>query len=385
MHMWSCAFQTKRNWAVHEDIHTKKHNQLVSEKAVQLVEITANVRLTEYRRARCGYVLPWQRDEGMLDCPAKLEVEPVRTGTRRGMTEEEIAQQVALITRYPIGDSAPHSADAVFGRRACIFRPYPREDDSDEEPIPEAANDPALRIPREIDETHDDPNDEETRTHTAQRVADLADREMLGGDKDFWRPFGEVATTGDMRDHRVRGSHAGMIQTEARMTTPAPTRRVHAATSSSESCTTIARGEGTINNTCGGGGGSSGGGCSSSSNSNSGGGGGSSGEVDNSGGRGGGASAAAVEEEVAAAEEEIAAAAQMSDVAMQREQVNRAPIFQAQMQRDGEDDAEGGATVKERLMQQFMTEELDPVAARITPGVARGLGMSDSEMGTHFD
>ncbi|GBG77892.1 hypothetical protein CBR_g25824 [Chara braunii] len=83
----------ERNWAVHEGIHTKKRNQLAFEKVVQLVEITANVRLSEYRRAGCGYVLPWQRDEGVLDCQAGLELEPVRTGTRRGMTPEEIAVQ----------------------------------------------------------------------------------------------------------------------------------------------------------------------------------------------------------------------------------------------------------------------------------------------------
>ncbi|GBG64987.1 hypothetical protein CBR_g48736 [Chara braunii] len=107
MHMWSCVSPAERNWAVHEGIHTKKRNQLAFEKVVQLVEITANVRLSEYRRAGCGYVLPWQRDEGMLDCQAGLELEPVRTGTRRGMTPEEIARQVALITRDPIGAIPP--------------------------------------------------------------------------------------------------------------------------------------------------------------------------------------------------------------------------------------------------------------------------------------
>ncbi|GBG61160.1 hypothetical protein CBR_g19235 [Chara braunii] len=210
MHMWSCASPAERNRAVHEGIHTKKCNQLAFEEIVQLVEITANVRLTEYRRAGCGYVLPWQRDEGMLDCQAGLELEPVRTGTRRGKTNEEIARQVALITRDPIAASAPPSVDAVFDRRACIFRPYPREDDTDEEPIPEAADDPTLRIPREIDETHEDPNSEETRAQTARRAADRAEREMLGGDEDFWGPFGEVASTGGP---------------EAQATTPTPTRR----------------------------------------------------------------------------------------------------------------------------------------------------------------
>ncbi|GBG61097.1 hypothetical protein CBR_g19174 [Chara braunii] len=209
MHMSSCASPAERNWAVHEGIHTKKRNQLAFDKVVQLVEITANVLLSEYRRAGCGYVLPWQRDEGMLDCQAGLELEPVRTGTRRRMTPEEIARQVALITQDPIRVSAPSIVEAVFGRRASIFRPYPREDDSDEEPVPEAADHPALRIPREIDETHLDP-EEDTRAHSARRDADKAEREMMGGEEELWGPFGEVASTGG---------------TGARATSPAPTRQ----------------------------------------------------------------------------------------------------------------------------------------------------------------
>ncbi|GBG72479.1 hypothetical protein CBR_g12054 [Chara braunii] len=155
----------ERNWAVHEGIHTKKRNQLAFEKVVQLVEITANVQLSEYRRA--GLHLS------------------------------------------PVGDSAPPAAEAVFGRRASIFCPYPREDDSDEEPIPEAAYHPALRIPREIDEMHLDP-EEDTRAHTARRAADRVEREMMGGEEELWGPFGEVASTG--------GSGA-------RATSPAPTRQ----------------------------------------------------------------------------------------------------------------------------------------------------------------
>ncbi|GBG73070.1 hypothetical protein CBR_g12786 [Chara braunii] len=149
-----------------------------------------------------------ERDEGMLDCQAGLELEPVRTGTRRGMTPEEIARQVALITWDPIGVSAPPAAEAVFGRRASIFCPYPREDDSDEEPVPESADHPALRIPREIDETHLD-LEEDTRAHTARRAADRAEREMMGGEE-LWGPFGEVASMGG---------------TGARATSPAPTRQ----------------------------------------------------------------------------------------------------------------------------------------------------------------
>ncbi|GBG63513.1 hypothetical protein CBR_g38581 [Chara braunii] len=91
MHMWSCASPAERNWAVHEGIHTKKRNQLAFEKVVQLVEITANVWLTEYRRAGCGYVLPWQRDEGMLDCEAGLEVEPEEGAPSAAAVEGQVA------------------------------------------------------------------------------------------------------------------------------------------------------------------------------------------------------------------------------------------------------------------------------------------------------
>ncbi|GBG67755.1 hypothetical protein CBR_g881 [Chara braunii] len=224
VHMWSCASPAKRNWAIHEGIHTKKRNQLTFKKVVQLVEISANVRLNDYRRAGCSYVLPWQRDEGMLDCQAGLEVESVHTGTRRGMTQEEIAQQVTLITCDPIGTFAPPSADAVFDRRACIFRPYPRDDDSDEEPAPEAADDPALPIPPEIDETHEDADDMETRTYTACRAVDRAEREMTGRDEDCWGPFGEVVYTESSMPTPPVPSHAP----------PSPVSPLQSATAAAE-------------------------------------------------------------------------------------------------------------------------------------------------------
>ncbi|GBG71288.1 hypothetical protein CBR_g8709 [Chara braunii] len=147
MHMWSCASPAERNWAVHKGIHTKKCNQLAFEKVVHLVEIIANVRLMEYRCAGCGYVLPWQRDEGMLNAQAGLEVDPVRSGTRSGIAEEEIEEQAALISCDPIGSSAPPSVESVFGARATIFRPYPREDEFGDKKKTEAADDPALPIP----------------------------------------------------------------------------------------------------------------------------------------------------------------------------------------------------------------------------------------------
>ncbi|GBG83980.1 hypothetical protein CBR_g37852 [Chara braunii] len=128
MPMWSCASPAERNWApwvVYVGIHMKKRNQLAFEKVVHLVDITANVRLMEYRRAGCGYVLPWQRDEGMLDAQAGLDLAPVRSGTRNGMTEDEIEEQAALVTHDPIGSSAPPPVESVFNACVAIFRPYP--------------------------------------------------------------------------------------------------------------------------------------------------------------------------------------------------------------------------------------------------------------------
>ncbi|GBG89975.1 hypothetical protein CBR_g50065 [Chara braunii] len=420
MHMWSCASRVERNRAVHEGIHTKKRNQLAFEKVMQLVEITANVRLTEYRRDGCGYVLPWQRNEGMLDCQAGLELEPVRTGTRRGMTNEEIARRVALITRDPIGASAPPTTDAVFDRRACIFRPYARDDDSDEEPIPEEADDPALRIPREINEMHEDPGSEDTRTQTARRAADRAESDMLGGDEDFWGPFGQVASTDDP---------------EAQATTPTPTRRdssmppppppspaprlpVSPLQPDREELGSSLPQRGLLHR----GGavrqlrlrspslriGQEEGGPSAAAVESSmapaavsdatiaaaveeiaaaaaasvleemaasvlaedppaaGGGAAVEGQVAAAGGAGGGA--VAVEVEVAAAledEDAPSAAAVEEEIAAH-----------AKVQRGGDDEC---------LMQQFLTKELGPAIAGMTPGVERGLGISDSEMGTHLD
>ncbi|GBG89888.1 hypothetical protein CBR_g49737 [Chara braunii] len=189
MHMWSCASPAERNWAVHEGIHTKKRNQLALEKVVHLVEITANVRLMEYRRAGCGYVLPWQRDKGMLDAQAGLDVEPVHSGTRSGMTEEEIEEQAALIARDPIRSSAPPPVESVFDARATVFRPYPRDDDFADERESEAADDPMLPIPREIDELHEGGDVRDERTHTVRRAADQRDMDMMGGEE-FWGSFG---------------------------------------------------------------------------------------------------------------------------------------------------------------------------------------------------
>ncbi|GBG89268.1 hypothetical protein CBR_g48977 [Chara braunii] len=439
----SCdAFVDAITRALHEGIHTKKRNKLAFEKVVQLVEITANVRLTEYRRAGCGYVLPWQRDEGMQDCQAGLELEPVCSGTRRGMTEEEIAHQVALITRDPIGVSSPPFADVVFDRRACIFRPYPREDDSDEESVPEAADDPALHIPREIDETHEDLDSEETRAHTARRAADRAEREMLGGEEEFWGPFEEVASTGGpevqattptptrressmppppapspappspvsplqpatatadreelgsslpqrgllhrggaVRQLRLRSPSPGILQEEgapsaaAVESSVAPAAVPDAMIAASVEEIAAAAAAAVLE------------------------------EMEASlleedppaaggaavaGGTGGGA--AAVEVEVAAVVEvEVAAAVEVEvAAAVEEEEAPSVPAVEGEVPGPVEEEIAAQAEVQrggddERLMQQFLTEELDPVIAGMTRGVARGFGISDSEMGTHLD
>ncbi|GBG63878.1 hypothetical protein CBR_g39659 [Chara braunii] len=382
-HMQQGRF-AERNWAVHEGIHTKKRNRLAFEKVVQLVEITANVRLTEYRRAGCGYVLPWQRGEGMLDCQAGLEVEPVRTGTRQGMTAAEIAEQVALITRDPIGSSAPPSADAVFERLACIFRPYPRDDDSDEEPAPEGSDDPALPIPIEIDETHEEANDAEVRTYTARWAADRAEEEMQGGDEDLWGPFGEVASTGDARADRGGASHADTSRAEAGRPTPAPTGREPAVqpppapgpapptpVSPLQPATTQAETE----------------------------------ELASSLPPQGGLQRSTVVRQlrlrspspgVLQEEGDVAAAAQeAATVSTAREEVPaqataEEEVAAARLQEAVPMDHDGVDT-DEQLVRRFITEEVDAVVGGLTPGAAMELGISGptggagSEMGTHFD
>ncbi|GBG62823.1 hypothetical protein CBR_g32406 [Chara braunii] len=340
--------------------------------------------------------------------------------TRRGMTDEEIARQVALITRDPVGASAPPLADAVFDRRACIFRPYPRDDDSDEEPIPEAADDPALRIPREIDETHEDPASEDTRTQTARRAADRAESKMLGGDEDFWGPFGEVASTGGpeaqattptptrrdssmppppalspaprslvspllpdreelrsslpqrgllhrggaVRQLRLRSPSQGIGQEEggplaaAMESSMAPATMSDATIAAAVEEIAAAAAAAVLEEMAAS--------VLAEDPSATGGGAAVEGKVAAAGGAGGGA--AAMEVEVAAAlEEEDApsAAAVEEEIAAQ-----------AEVQRGGDD---------ERLMQQFLTEELGPAIAGMTPSVERGFGISDSEMGTHLD
>ncbi|GBG92453.1 hypothetical protein CBR_g55534 [Chara braunii] len=335
----------------HVVLRLSRREELGSPRGHSHEEAQPIVRLTEYRRVGCGYVLPWQRDEGMLDCQAGLEAEPVRTGMRRGMTEEEIAGQVALITRDPIGASAPPSADAVFGKRACIFRSYPSEDDSDEEPVPKAADDPALRIPREIDETQDDPDSEEMRADTARRAADRVDKEMLGGEED---PAAEVTITfpGDIAGGGGTGgsSNGGGDVTIATAVDEIASSSAAAvleemAASMLEEEAPAARGAATVD-----------------------------GQVAAAGGAAGGAAAVEVEDAVAVEEEEAPSAAAMEGgvAGLIEEEI----AAQAKVQRGGDD---------ERLMQQFLTEELDPVIAGMTPGVARGLGISDSEMGTPLD
>ncbi|GBG82445.1 hypothetical protein CBR_g34822 [Chara braunii] len=369
MHMWSCASPAERNWPVHEGIHVKKRNQLAFEKVVQLIEITANVRLTEYRWVGCGYVLPWQWDEGMLDCQAGLEVEPVRTGTSMGMTEEEIVRQVALITRDPIGASSPPSADVVFGRRACINHPYPREDDLDEESVPEAADDPALRIPREIDETHDDLDSEETRAYTARRASATAtaNTKELGS---ALPQRGLLYRGGAVRQLRLRSLSPRILQEEGALSAaaveggmaPAAVADATIAAAVDEIAAAAAAmleemAAALLEEAPAAGGGAA-----------------VEGQVAAAGGAAGGTAAVEVERAATVEEEEApSAAAVEGGVAGPVEEEIAA---QTEVQCGGDD---------ERLMQQFLTEELDPVIAGMTPGVARGFGISDSEMGTHLD
>ncbi|GBG64405.1 hypothetical protein CBR_g44289 [Chara braunii] len=86
------------------------------------------------------------------------------------------------------------------------------DDDSDDERIPEAADDSAFPIPREIDKTHEDTKDVETRTYTARRAGNFDEMEMTGGDEDRWGPFGEVASTDDVRDERVGNTCTSRVE-----------------------------------------------------------------------------------------------------------------------------------------------------------------------------
>ncbi|GBG84017.1 hypothetical protein CBR_g37892 [Chara braunii] len=108
--------------------------------------------------------------------------------------------------------------------------------------------------------------------------------------------------------------------------------------------------------------------------------------------------AAAVEGEVVAAEEEVPAVATGEEevpagAAVEWEEAVQpvAVILDVVMEHEGADTTGGGDDVEEHLMQQFITEELDPVVGGLTSGMARGLGMSPttggagSEKGTHFN
>ncbi|GBG58984.1 hypothetical protein CBR_g24333 [Chara braunii] len=171
----------------------------------------------EYRRASCGYVLPWQRDEGMLDDQAGIELDPVRLGMRSSMTPEEIEEQATLISRDPIGSSAPPPAESVFGARAAIFWPYPRDDASVDERERECADDPALPIPREIDELHKEGGDSHKGAewpHTALGAGDFGGVEARSP-----TPAREhtPAPTGTVREQTT-------VSATAQQRTPAPTR-----------------------------------------------------------------------------------------------------------------------------------------------------------------
>ncbi|GBG60738.1 hypothetical protein CBR_g12476 [Chara braunii] len=263
MHMWSCASLAERNWVVHEGIHTKKRNQLAFKKVMQLVEITTNVWLTEYRQAGCGYVLPWQRDEGMLDCQSGIQLEPVRTGTRKGMTQEQIAHPAPLPAPGPVSPSpvSPVQPRATEVETQELASSYPQHG----------------------------------LLHRSTAIRRL--RLQSPSPRVLQEEVGHHTTPTDMG-----GAAAAKVEVTA---------------------------------------------------------------------------APAVEAEVAVAQEEV------RGVATGEEEV-RVGVAVVGEEVDGVD-------AEERLVQQFITEEVDLVVAGFTPGVARGLGMSPptgcagSEMGTHFD
>ncbi|GBG64392.1 hypothetical protein CBR_g44276 [Chara braunii] len=153
----------------------------------------------------------------MLDAQAGIELDPVRSGMRSSMTLEEIEEQAALISRDPIGSSAPLPVESVFGARAAIFWPYPRDDASGDERERECADYPALPIPREIDELHEEGGDLHEgaeRTHTALGVGDFGGVEARSP-----TPAREhtPAPTATVREQTI-------VSATSHQQTPAPTR-----------------------------------------------------------------------------------------------------------------------------------------------------------------
>ncbi|GBG77300.1 hypothetical protein CBR_g23629 [Chara braunii] len=131
--MWTCSSLAKRNWAIHESMHTKNRNRLLFPKVVKLVEITANTRLLALQSAGGGLVLPWTQDESMLDVEGGLEADAVCEGVDHNIPEEDRDAQAQLWQRDVCGSRPPPPVEDVFGVRAATLRLYPKDDSSADE------------------------------------------------------------------------------------------------------------------------------------------------------------------------------------------------------------------------------------------------------------
>ncbi|GBG81943.1 hypothetical protein CBR_g34126 [Chara braunii] len=134
MYMRTCSSPAERNWPIHEDVHTKKHNRLEFEKVAKLVEISANVRLLSHQRAGRGFALLWTLDESLLDVEGGIGTRPSWKGTDDSRTQQELESHIHSWQRDPCGSRAPPSEVAkVFGTRAATLSSCPRDDDNDYE------------------------------------------------------------------------------------------------------------------------------------------------------------------------------------------------------------------------------------------------------------
>ncbi|GBG75964.1 hypothetical protein CBR_g21206 [Chara braunii] len=133
LYMWTCSSPAERNWAIHESIHTKKHNRLLFSKVAKLVEIMANMRLLALQSAGGGLVLPWTHDESMFDVEGGLEADAICEGVDHSIPEEDRDVQAQLWRRDACGSRPLPPVEDVFGVRAATLRPYPRDDSSGDE------------------------------------------------------------------------------------------------------------------------------------------------------------------------------------------------------------------------------------------------------------
>ncbi|GBG91144.1 hypothetical protein CBR_g52025 [Chara braunii] len=108
MYMWTCSSPLERNWAVHEDVQTKKRNRLEFEEVAKLVEISANVCLLSHQRAGRGFALPWTlgryRDSPLVEGDRREQDAGGGRGSETFMAARPMTQ-AATLHPYPRDDS----------------------------------------------------------------------------------------------------------------------------------------------------------------------------------------------------------------------------------------------------------------------------------------